>query len=107
MTANNRIMPDTSKFDVGTTMTNTGRSMRLKELIESGINGGKKFTSQDMINMQQDMTDVVAREITPHILKITNFVIQNAKSFQINEKNLEIIKSTSALLNDFGGEMTE
>jgi hypothetical protein len=45
MTANNRIMPDTSKFDIGTTMTNTGRSIRLKELIESGIKGGKKFTS--------------------------------------------------------------
>ena len=53
------------------------------------------------------MTDVVAREIKPHILKITNFIIQNANSFQINGKNLEIIKSTSALLEDFGGEMTE
>ena len=37
MTANNRIMPDTSKLDIGATMTNTGRSMRLKELIETGI----------------------------------------------------------------------
>jgi len=53
------------------------------------------------------MTDVVAREIKPHILKITNFIIQNANSFLINGKNLEIIKSTSALLEDFGGEMTE
>jgi len=45
MTANNRIMPDTYKYDIGATMTNTGRSMRLKELIESGIKEGKKFTS--------------------------------------------------------------
>lgn len=45
MTANNRIMPDASKFDIGATMGNTGRSMRLKELIESGIKEGKKFTS--------------------------------------------------------------
>jgi len=53
------------------------------------------------------MTDIVAREITPHILKITNYVIKNANSFEINKKDQEIIKSTSALLEDFKGEMTE
>lgn len=77
MTANQRIVPENSKFDVGATMISTPRSIRLNELISEGIKSGKKFDEKDMIAMQQDMVDVVARGLTPHILKVVRRVLIN------------------------------
>ena len=71
MTANHRIVPENSKFDMGASMISTGRSLRIQEVLEKGIKEGKKFDAQDMINLQQDMTDVIARDLQPHIIKIT------------------------------------
>lgn len=34
ITANNRIVPDSSRYDIGATMLSTGRSLRLQEIIE-------------------------------------------------------------------------
>jgi len=43
MTANQKIVPDNSRFDVGAAMTSTSRALRLEELIEAKIKSGKKF----------------------------------------------------------------
>lgn len=50
VTANNRVVPENSKFDIGATMTSTSRANRLIELIEDGIKQGKKFNHKDMIS---------------------------------------------------------
>lgn len=52
MTANHRIVPENSKFDIGATMISTGRSLRIQEVLEKGIKEGKKFDAQDMIDLQ-------------------------------------------------------
>jgi penicillin amidase len=70
MTANHRVVPENSKLDIGATMISTGRSLRIQEVIEKGIREGKKFDAQDMVNLQQDMVDVIARDLKPHIIKI-------------------------------------
>lgn len=44
VTANNRVMPDNSKTDVGATITSTSRARRITELIQNGINTGHKFS---------------------------------------------------------------
>ena len=51
MTANHRIVPENSKFDIGASMISTGRSLRIQEVLEKGIRDGKKFDAQDMIDL--------------------------------------------------------
>jgi len=48
----------------------TGRSVRIDELISEGIAQGKKFTPEDMTEMQLDTVDVFARRMRPYIVKI-------------------------------------
>jgi len=36
-------VPENSKFDMGAAMVNTGRSVRIDELLSQGIQQGKKF----------------------------------------------------------------
>jgi len=43
ITANQRVVPENSKFDIGASMVNTGRSVRIDELLSQGIQQGKKF----------------------------------------------------------------
>ena len=50
--ANNRQAPDHASTDIGATIMSTGRSVRIDELIREGIDSGKKFTHQDMIDIQ-------------------------------------------------------
>lgn len=45
VTANNRIVPENSKFDLGAAMVSTSRANRITELIDEGIKNGKKFDS--------------------------------------------------------------
>lgn len=70
VTANQRVVPENSKFDFGATMGSTARALRITELIENKLAEGHKFDSQDMIDMQQDLMDVTARLLAPHIVKI-------------------------------------
>ena len=77
ITANNRIITDNSKNDIGGAQTATGRSVRITEMISQGIKAGKKFTAKDMVDMQNDVTDVIAREAVPHITKIVNKVLDS------------------------------
>lgn len=75
VSANNRIVPETAKYDIGATMPSTGRAVRIVELIEQGIAAGKKFDENDMIDMQQDEVDVFARGLAPQIVKITKWTV--------------------------------
>ena len=42
-TANQRIVPENSKFDIGSTQVNTAQAIRISELISECISKGKKF----------------------------------------------------------------
>lgn len=46
------------------------RSVRIDELIRQGIASGKKFTAQDMVEIQHDLTDVFARRMLPNVVKL-------------------------------------
>ena len=45
VTANDRIVPETAMYDIGADQPQTGRSLRLREIIDKGIKEGKKFTA--------------------------------------------------------------
>ena len=107
MTANHRICPENSHLDVGATAIATGRSLRLVQIIEDGIKAGKKFTSQDMINMQMDYLDVFARELTPHIVQIAEGVVRHHKAHQLSRDQADEISKMVETLRGFTGEMTE
>jgi acyl-homoserine lactone acylase PvdQ len=49
--ANNRVMPENSKYDVGTSGTITTRATRINEILRTGIQDGRKFSKQDMIDI--------------------------------------------------------
>jgi len=65
VTANNRHQPDNVKYDHGVGIMSTPRQQRIVEMIEDGIKAGKKFTIEDMSNMQQDVVDIQAKRIVP------------------------------------------
>jgi len=83
VSANNRIVPEHSKSDIGAECISTTRGLRLRELIEEGINSGKKLTVDDMRDWQEDLTDMVARDSVPHIIKITERVLANAYEYKM------------------------
>lgn len=51
ISANNRIVPENSKYDFGAESISTTRGLRIREMIEEGIKDGKKFTAEDFIHM--------------------------------------------------------
>lgn len=73
-TANQRQMSDHSSDDIGATSMSTGRSQRIDEMISGFIKAGHKITVEDMASIQQDDTDVVARDFTPIMIRIARAV---------------------------------
>ena len=63
-------MPDNIKHDYGSTITSTIRAQRITELIKKGISSGHKFDYKDMLTIQNDTVDLMARDISPLVSKI-------------------------------------
>ena len=71
VTANNRQMPDNVNIDAGATITSTIRAQRITELIQKGINANHKFDYNDMLTIQNDTVDLMARDIVPLVTKLS------------------------------------
>lgn len=69
-TANNRVMPENSVDDIGANSPSTGRAQRIDEILREMIISGKKITVDDMVAIQHDDTDIIARVFTPKMIKI-------------------------------------
>jgi penicillin amidase len=67
-TSNSRNVPEKSKFDYGAGVTNSVRNLRIEELLSKAIARGHKFDHQDFLEMQKDVVDIIAREMTPKII---------------------------------------
>lgn len=70
VTANNRVVPDTARSDIGSTVTTTARSLRITELIKRQLELGKRFTTEDTKAIMLDQLDVQAREVFPSVMRI-------------------------------------
>ena len=81
VTANNKVTSDNAKFDYGATMVSTPRSIRITEMIKEQIKNEEKFIVEDMTEIQQDLTDVFARDSVPLMIKIAS----HAKSALLDE----------------------
>ena len=51
--------------------------------------------------------DTIARDITPHIIKITESVLLNKDIHDLNDKEVSDIRLMVDLVREFNGEMTE
>ncbi|CDW85943.1 penicillin amidase family protein [Stylonychia lemnae] len=102
VTANNRPAPEHSLFDIGATSTSTIRAQRITELIQAGIDKGNKFDHKDMIHIQNDTVDLMARDLMPHVLRIAN----NFKS-QLNATEQQKAQQAIDKLLFWHGEMHE
>lgn len=100
-TANNRIMPENSRFDIGATGTITPRAKRITEIIDKGIKSGQRFTSQDMMDIQSDVVDIVARDLTPLIIKISQ-----GATINLSKEELSAVEEMISILKNFDGNMT-
>ena len=70
MTANNRPAPEHSRLDIGATSTSTIRAQRITELIQLAIDKGHKLDANDMLTIQNDTVDLMARNLMPYVLRI-------------------------------------
>ena len=52
MTANNRVVPENSKFDYGASFVSTSRFLRIDEVIREKLDAGKKLDVEDMMSLQ-------------------------------------------------------
>jgi len=99
--ANNRVMPENSKYDVGTSGTITPRATRINEILRAGIDDGRKFTNQDMIDIQNDVVDVVARDLTPKIIQICK-----SGMTELSRDEVDSVEFMLDLLEAFDGKMS-
>ena len=55
-------------------MNSPGRSLRIDEMLKEWTTSGRKISLEDLGAVQQDVTDVIARRMTPLILSISKEV---------------------------------
>lgn len=65
-------MPDNVNIDLGATITSTIRAQRITELIKKGIDAGHKFDYNDMLTIQNDTVDLMARDINPIVIRLAS-----------------------------------
>lgn len=102
VTANNRQSPEHASNDSGAGPIIPARAIRIDEIIRTGIKEGKKFTAQDMVDIQQDTTDVFARQVVPKLLTAVNSVEKD-----LTQKLLADFKKGSEYLQDWEGSFSE
>jgi penicillin amidase len=102
ITANNRHMPDHCANDIGATSMSTGRAMRIDEMISGYIKDGHKITVEDMGKIQQDDTDVIARDFTPLMIKVVKSVVT-----ELTTEQLTSASSLMIMLDGWNGRMSE
>ncbi len=74
MTANGRQTSDNAINDYGASSNSPGRTLRIDEILKEATEAGKKLSLADLGAIQQDVTDVIARRMTPKILRIQMIV---------------------------------
>jgi penicillin amidase len=99
VTANNRILPETSAVDFGASMTQTTRAKRIEEVLKEHISAGHKMTFNDMRALQEDTIDIWARDYTPKLLKI-------AERYSTSELESQKFRSMKELLDGWDGEIS-
>jgi penicillin amidase len=100
VTANNRQAPENSLYDYGANNMPTGRANRIDEMINNKIKSGEKFKLADLGEIQQDVTDVYAREMAPMIVQIARSMLDELSIHDRREATKQV-----EYLENFTGDM--
>ena len=71
VSANNRVMPDFVKDDLGTMTTSTARAQRIVEMIRRQLELGYAFDDDDIKKIMNDKVDIQARDAIELIIKMS------------------------------------
>lgn len=85
VTANNRQMPDHVASDHGASITSTVRAQRITELIMLAIEKGHKLDYKDVLEIQNDTVDLMARDMIPHMLKLASSMMGELTASQAED----------------------
>ena len=88
VSANNKMASDNIKYFTSANMFTTSRATRIDEMIQEFVNKGKKISVQDMITMQADTLDVLAREVVPIMIARTKDAFKEGYKLQVNNEVL-------------------
>ena len=99
VTANNRLLPESSANDFGASMTQTTRAKRIEEVLKEHISIGHKMTFDDMRVLQEDTIDIWARDYTPKLLKI-------AERYSTSDLDSQKFRSLKELLYGWDGKIS-
>lgn len=102
VTANNRIVPENSRFDHGASQISTPRFIRISEMIQDKINSNKRMGTEDMLEMMHDEVDIVARDLVPHIVAIARREMDN-----LGLSDQDKARKMVGLLECFKGKMAK
>lgn len=100
VSANNRVVPPKSKYDVGATQVSTARSIRIDEMIRNKIDSGRKMNMNDMRNIQEDTVDVYARESAPTIASVARKMMPI-----LDKEDQKAIDEMVEIMSKFDGNM--
>jgi len=89
--ANNKMATENIKYFTSAHQASTSRAVRINELIKDLISQRKKLSVEDMIMIQTDTLDVLAREVTPILIHRTYDALKKNYKLQINNQKLDIL----------------
>lgn len=101
-TANNRQVTDHVSSDLCASSTSTPRAQRINELISDLISSSSPISLEDIKRIQQDDTDVIARDFTPKMLKIAD-----SQSSHLTQKQLDSLNKMQSLLKGWNGRFNQ
>lgn len=75
-------MPEHVSSDLGASITSTVRAQRITELIQLAIEKGHKLDYKDVMEIQNDTVDMMARDMVPHIMKLASAMLEELTPMQ-------------------------
>jgi penicillin amidase len=104
--SNNRVVPENSKYDIGAMQNNYLKALRTVQMIESGIKAGKKFTTDDMIVLQDDLLDPVCKDHLPMLMAIVDHGYDRKTDFNLSSADINDLIQMKSLISSWDCRMT-
>ena len=88
VSANNKMATDNIKWSTSSTLFPTSRAARIDEVIQEYITKGQKISVDNMIALQADTLDVLAREVVPIMISRTKDALQEGYPLSVSNEQL-------------------
>lgn len=82
------------------------KALRTAQMIESGIKAGKKFTTDDMIVLQDDLLDIVCKDQVPLLMAMVDNGYDRRAEFNLTAADVDDLLQVKSLLKPWDCRMT-